>query len=218
MSSTPSSAAPDPVVRTEHRGRVAVVVMDKPPVNGLGEALRRGVAEAVRAANADPAIQALVLTGTVRAFSGGADVTEFGTDKPLIEPNLRQLITLIEDSTKPVVAAIAGVALGGGLELALGCHFRVALADASLGLPEVKLGLIPGAGGTQRLPRLIGPEAALAMIISGDPVDAKKAAALGIVDALLDGPYPAAAVEWAAANASTTRRLRDADDKLDAAR
>ena len=208
MSSTPSSAAPDPVVRTEHRGRVAVVVMDKPPVNGLGEALRRGVAEAVRAANADPAIQALVLTGTARAFSGGADVTEFGTDKPLIEPNLRQLITLIEDSAKPVVAAIAGVALGGGLELALGCHFRVALADASLGLPEVKLGLIPGAGGTQRLPRLLGVKGALDMIVSGAPVPAGRLAGTPLIDAMAETDLVAFAVAYAEEVVAEQRPIR----------
>ena len=137
-------------------GGIAVVSMNKPPVNGLGFALRSGIVEALDEANADPAVKAIVLTGTARAFSGGADVTEFGTPKASQEPNLRTVITLLENSAKPVVAAIGGVCLGGGLELAMGAHFRVALPDASLGLPEVKLGLLPGAGGTQRLPRLIG--------------------------------------------------------------
>lgn len=206
MSNPPASAGP--VVRTEQRGAVAVIFMDKPPVNGLGEALRRGVAEAVRAAQADPAVQALVLTGTPRAFSGGADVTEFGTDKPLIEPNLRQLITLIEDSTKPVVAAIAGVCLGGGLELALGCHFRVALADASLGLPEVKLGLLPGAGGTQRLPRLLGVKGALDLIVPGNPVPAGRLAGTPLIDAIAEADLVAFAVAFAEEVVAEQRPIR----------
>ena len=189
--------APSPVVGYETRGPVAVLTMNKPPVNGLGMALRAGIVEMVARANADAAVQAIVLTGSARAFSGGADVTEFGTPKALEEPNLRSVIIAVEASAKPVVAAIAGVALGGGLELAMGCHFRVALPDASLGLPEVKLGLLPGATGTQRLPRLIGVEAALNMIVSGNPAPAKKFAGTPLIDALAEGDLVDFAVAFA---------------------
>src|SRR4051794_14539908 len=155
-------------------GDVAVVTLAKPPVNSLGAELRAGLVDAIDAANADPAVRAIVIAGSARAFSGGADVTEFGTPKAAREPILRNVIAVVENSPKPVVAAIAGTALGGGLELALGAHYRVAHADAQLGLPEIKLGLLPGAGGTQRLPRLLGLEAALNMIVSGDSVAAAK--------------------------------------------
>jgi 3-hydroxyacyl-CoA dehydrogenase len=168
-------------------GDVAVVTMNKPPINGLGAELRAGIADALDAANANPAVRAIVLTGTARAFSGGADVTEFGTPKALREPNLRVVIGLLENNPKPVIAAIAGQCLGGGLELAMGAHFRVALADASLGLPEVKLGLLPGAGGTQRLPRLIGLEAALNIIVYGAPVAAAKFKGTPLIDQIVDG-------------------------------
>jgi len=174
-----------------------VITMDKGPVNGLGAELRTGVADALDRANADAAVQAIVLTGTERAFSAGADVTEFGTPKALREPNLRVLIDLIEANAKPVVAAIAGQCLGGGLELALGCHFRVAKADAQLGLPEVKIGLLPGAGGTQRLPRLIGLEAALNMAVGGNPVPAKAFAGTPLVDRIAEGDLVDAAVAYA---------------------
>jgi len=162
------------VVSIRVQGPVAVLTMDRPPVNSLGYDLRVGIADRLDEANANPAVQAIVLTGTARAFSAGADVTEFGTSKGAKEPNLRVIIGLLENNAKPVIGAIAGQCLGGGLELALGCHFRVAAPDAQLGLPEVKIGLLPGAGGTQRLPRLIGLEAALNMIVSGAPVAAAK--------------------------------------------
>jgi len=167
----------NPCVNYEIDGEIAVIAMDKPPINGLGAQLRKGIADALDLASADPAVKAIVLIGTPRAFSGGADVTEFGTPKALREPNLRVVISLLEDSAKPVIAAISGVCMGGGLELALGAHFRVALPDALLGLPEVKLGLLPGAGGTQRLPRLIGLEAALNMIVYGAPRLGRRASA-----------------------------------------
>ena len=154
-------------VTTSLRGEIAVITMDRPPVNSLGADLRSGVADAFDAAIANNAVKAIVLTGSARAFSAGADISEFGTPRALRDPNLLALIKLLESSPKPLVAAIAGQCLGGGLELAMGCHWRVALADAQLGLPEVKLGLLPGAGGTQRLPRLIGLERALNMIVSG---------------------------------------------------
>ena len=160
-------------------------------------------------------MRAVVLAGTPRAFSGGADITEFGG--PSRAPTLRDLIAQIEAMTKPVIAAIHGVALGGGLELALGCHWRVAWKGARLGLPEIKLGLLPGAGGTVRLPRLIGVEAALKVILSGDPVPPERAE--GVVDAILDGPYPDAAIAWAEGKAGQPlRRVRDDDAKLAPAR
>ena len=184
-------------VSIQNHGPVAVLHMNRPPVNSLGYDLRAGIVDALDRANADPSVLIIVLTGTARAFSAGADVTEFGTAKASQEPNLRVLIGLLEDSPKPVVGAIAGQCLGGGLELAMGCHFRVALADAQLGLPEVKIGLLPGAGGTQRLPRLIGLEAALNMIVSGNPVAAVKFAGTPLVDRIVDGDLVAGAVAFA---------------------
>ena len=184
-------------VSIQNHGPVAVLHMDRPPVNSLGYDLRAGIADALDRANADASVAIIVLTGTARAFSAGADVTEFGTAKAGREPNLRVVIGLLENSAKPVVGAIAGQCLGGGLELAMGCHFRVALADAQLGLPEVKIGLLPGAGGTQRLPRLIGLEAALNMIVSGAPVAAAKFAGTPLVDRIIDGDLVAGAVAFA---------------------
>ncbi len=151
-------------------GSVAVITMANPPVNGLGLATRQGIVDGLGRANADAAVSSIVITGAGGAFSGGADIKEFGTDKSLQEPNLLSVIAAIENSAKPVVAAMHTVAMGGGLELALGCHYRIAAPGCSIALPEVKLGLIPGAGGTQRLPRVIGVEAALNLIVSGEPV------------------------------------------------
>ena len=151
-------------------GSVAVITMANPPVNGLGLATRQGIVDGLGRANADAAVTSILITGAGGAFSGGADIKEFGTDKSLQEPNLLSVIAAIENSAKPVVAAMHSVAMGGGLELALGCHYRIAAPGCSIALPEVKLGLIPGAGGTQRLPRVIGVEAALNLIVSGEPV------------------------------------------------
>ncbi|HSV81203.1 MAG TPA: 3-hydroxyacyl-CoA dehydrogenase NAD-binding domain-containing protein [Ramlibacter sp.] len=159
-------------------GDVAVITMNNPPVNGLGHATRMAVASGLDQANADPAVKAIVLTGAGKAFSGGADIREFGTPKALAEPNLLSLIRACENSSKPVVAAIHSVAMGGGLELSLGCHYRIAAPGANIALPEVKLGLIPGAGGTQRLPRVLGVEPALNMIVSGEPVKSELLARL----------------------------------------
>ena len=183
--------------RTETRGGVAVLTLANPPVNGLGAALRSGIVADLDRALADASISAIVITGTERAFSGGADVREFGTPLAARQPHLATVIEAIEASPKPVVAAISGLALGGGLELAMGCHFRVATPTALLGLPEVKLGLLPGAGGTQRLPRLIGLEAALNMIVSGEPVAAAKFEGTGLVDAIAPGDVVDAAVAFA---------------------
>ena len=185
----------------EARGAIAVITLNNPPVNGLGYATRRGIADGVERANADAAIKAIVITGAGKAFSGGADIREFGTPKAMAEPNLLSVIALLEASAKPVVAAVHGVAMGGGLELALGCHYRVAAAGALVALPEVKLGLLPGAGGTQRLPRVLGVETALNMIVSGEPVKSELLAAMPgqkLFDKLVDGDLIAAALAFAA--------------------
>src|SRR3954466_9218126 len=151
-------------------GDVAVITLNNPPVNGLGYATRTAIAQGIDQANADPAVKAIVITGAGKAFSGGADIKEFGSPKATAEPNLLSVILACENSTKPIVAALHSVAMGGGLELALGCHYRIAAPGTNVALPEVKLGLIPGAGGTQRLPRVLGVETALNMIVSGEPV------------------------------------------------
>ena len=202
----------NPYVSCAVDGAVALITMNKPPVNGLGADLRAGIVAALDQANANAAVKAIVLTGTAKAFSGGADVTEFGTPKALREPNLRVVIALLEDNPKPVVAAISGVCLGGGLELALGAHFRVAGPDAMLGLPEVKLGLLPGAGGTQRLPRLLGVEAALNIIVSGNPVPAAQFADTPLIDLIADGDVIHAATQFARkviADGLPLKRVRD---------
>ena len=159
-------------------GDVAVITLNNPPVNGLGYETRLGITNALAQANADAAVKAVVLTGAGKAFSGGADIREFGSPKALQEPNLLSVILALENSAKPVVAAIHSVAMGGGLELALGCHYRIAAPGCNVALPEVKLGLIPGAGGTQRLPRVLGVEPALNMIVSGEPIKSEMLAML----------------------------------------
>ena len=159
-------------------GDVAVITLNNPPVNGLGLSTRLGVAAGLEKANADPAVKAIVLTGAGKAFSGGADINEFNSPKAYAEPNLLSVIRAVESSGKPVVAALHSVAMGGGLELALGCHYRIAAPGTSVALPEVKLGLIPGAGGTVRLPRALGVETALNMIVSGEPVKSELLAQL----------------------------------------
>ncbi|MBU6436953.1 MAG: enoyl-CoA hydratase/isomerase family protein [Betaproteobacteria bacterium] len=151
-------------------GSIAVITLNNPPVNGLGHATRLAITEGLDKAQADAAVKAVVITGAGKAFSGGADIREFNTPKMAQEPSLHSVIRAIETSTKPVVAAIHSVCMGGGLELALGCHYRIAAPGAQIALPEVKLGLLPGAGGTQRLPRVIGVENALNMIVSGEAV------------------------------------------------
>ena len=151
-------------------GSVAVITLDNPPVNGLGQATRRALTDGLQQANADQAVTSIIITGAGKAFSGGADIKEFGSPKAMAEPNLLSVILAVENSAKPVVAAIHSVCMGGGLELALGCHYRIAAPGCSVALPEVKLGLLPGAGGTQRLPRALGVEPALNMIVSGEPV------------------------------------------------
>ena len=159
-------------------GDIAVITLNNPPVNGLGLSTRQAIADGVIQANADAAVKAIVVTGAGKAFSGGADIKEFGSPKALQEPNLLSVILLLENSAKPVVAAIHSVCMGGGLELALGAHYRIVAPGTSVALPEVKLGLVPGAGGTQRLPRVLGVEAALNMIVSGEPVKSELLASL----------------------------------------
>lgn len=159
-------------------GDVAVITLNNPPVNGLGHATRQGIADGMAKANADAAVKAIVITGAGKAFSGGADIKEFGSPKAMQEPNLNSVISVLENSTKPVIAAIHTVVMGGGLELALGCHYRVAAPGTSVALPEVKLGLLPGAGGTQRLPRVLGVEPALNMIVSGEAIKSEMLAML----------------------------------------
>ena len=159
-------------------GAIAVITLNNPPVNGLGAATRWGITQGLDQANADAAVQAIVITGAGKAFSGGADIKEFGSPKAMQEPNLLSVILALENSGKPVVAAIHSVCMGGGLELALGCHYRIAAPGTSVALPEVKLGLLPGAGGTQRLPRVLGVEPALNMIVSGEPIKSEMLAML----------------------------------------
>ncbi|MFM8546847.1 MAG: 3-hydroxyacyl-CoA dehydrogenase NAD-binding domain-containing protein [Betaproteobacteria bacterium] len=178
-------------------GNLAVITLRNPPVNGLGFELRRSICDGVQQAIADPAIEAIVLTGAGKAFSGGADIREFNTPKAVAEPNLLSVIRLIESSPKPVIAAIHSVAMGGGLELAMGCHFRVASPGAQIALPEVKLGVLPGAGGTQRLPRLVGLEAGLNMIVSGQTVLSEKLAQTKLFDQIVEGDLVAGAKAFA---------------------
>ena len=160
------------------QGDIALITLDNPPVNGLGHSTRVGIADGMAKALADSVVQAIIITGAGKAFSGGADIREFGSSKAMMEPNLNSVILLLEKSTKPVVAAIHSVAMGGGLELALGCHYRIAAPGASIALPEVKLGLLPGAGGTQRLPRVLGVEAGLNMVVSGEAIKSEMLAML----------------------------------------
>ncbi|MBD8542716.1 enoyl-CoA hydratase/isomerase family protein [Oxalobacteraceae sp. CFBP 8755] len=167
-------------------GSVAVITLNNPPVNGLGLATRTAAVAGIHQAEADPAVTAIVITGAGKAFSGGADIREFTSPKALTEPTLHTLIATAEGAAKPVVAAIHSVCMGGGLELALGCHYRVAAPGAQIALPEVKLGLLPGAGGTQRLPRMLGLEKALDMILTGAPVLSDKLAGTALFDRVFD--------------------------------
>ncbi len=179
------------------RDGIAVITLNNPPVNGLGFSTRLGIVEGIERAQADASVRAIVLIGAGKAFSGGADITEFNTPKATQEPTLHTVIKVVEASPKPVVAAIHSVAMGGGLELALGAHYRIASAGAQIALPEVKLGLLPGAGGTQRLPRAVGLETALNMIVSGAPVMSEKLAGSGLFDQMAEGDLLDAAIEFA---------------------
>jgi len=196
--------------RADHA--VAVLSFSNAPVNGLSHAVRSELAAALARATADGAVRTIVLTGSNGLFSGGADIREFGTPAMVREPHLRQLIEMVETSDKPVIAAIAGLCLGGGLELALAAHYRVASTGARLGLPEVKLGLLPGAGGTQRLPRLVGVDLAISMITSGEPVLAPLLATTALLDRVVDGDPVAAALELATTAEFGTRPPRRTRD------
>ena len=183
------------VVKSERISAVAVVTVDSPPVNALSHAVRSALKTALDAAIADPAVEAIVLACAGRTFIAGADIGELGKPRP--EPLTPTLIATLEASPKPVVAALHGTALGGGFELAMGCHYRVAVPQARMGLPEVKIGILPGAGGTQRLPRLVGVPLALDMIATGEPINAARAHEKGVVDEIVTGDLRTAAIAFA---------------------
>jgi 3-hydroxyacyl-CoA dehydrogenase len=202
-------------VTSQRDGTIAVVTVDNPPVNALRHDVRAGLLEAFKAARDDAGVEAMVIICAGRTFIAGADITEFG--KPRQSPSLIDLIEALDALPKPTIAAMHGTPLGGGLELALGCHFRIAAPGTRLGLPEIKLGLLPGAGGTQRLPRLVGVDKALGMILSGDPIPAKDALASGLVDEIVEGDLRQGALAFArrvVADKRPLRRVRDLDDKL----
>jgi 3-hydroxyacyl-CoA dehydrogenase len=187
ISKSPSGAA----------NAAAIIKLDNPPVNALSHAARQRIVNELTQAEADPAITAVILIGSDEIFSGGADVKEFNSPKAAAEPSLDTMIRRFERSSKPTIAAISGTCLGGGFELALGCHFRIASESARVGLPEVKIGLIPGAGGTQRLPRVVGLEIAVNMIVSGEPVRAADLAQTPLFDRVVPDNLPAAAQSFA---------------------
>jgi 3-hydroxyacyl-CoA dehydrogenase len=196
------------------RDGVAVLTLDNPPVNGLGHSTRLGIVEGIGRAGYDPGVRAIVLIGAGKAFSGGADITEFNTPKATQEPTLMTVIKAVEGSGKPVVAAIYAVAMGGGLELALGAHYRIAAPGAQIALPEVKLGLLPGAGGTQRLPRAVGLETALNMIVTGAPTPSEQLAPTALFDEIAQGDLLDAALLFArqaADRGAPHPRVRDRD-------
>src|SRR5919205_3417583 len=184
-------------ISTRRHGDVLIVLSNNPPVNALSAAVRQGLVAAIEEAEADDAVNAVVIACEGQTFFAGADVSEFGTPKAFQQPMLPQVVDRIEACTKPVVAAIHGTALGGGLEVALACHYRVAVPSAKLGTPEVKLGLLPGAGGTQRLPRVAGVRKALEMCATGNPIGAKEAFDCGLVDRLIEGELIPHAVAYA---------------------
>jgi 3-hydroxyacyl-CoA dehydrogenase len=202
-------------VSMQRDGSVAVIVVDNPPVNALKHEVRAGLLENFTRAAEDKSVDAIVVTGAGRTFIAGADINEFG--KPMKSPGLSEVIAAIEKIQKPTIAAMHGTPLGGGLEVTLGCNFRVASAETRLGLPEIKLGIIPGAGGTQLLPRLVGVEKGLAMILSGDPISAKDALATGLIDEIIEGDLVRGAVAFARKVVTEKRALkhvRDFDEKI----
>ncbi|MBT7604500.1 MAG: 3-hydroxyacyl-CoA dehydrogenase [Kordiimonadaceae bacterium] len=183
------------IVLTEIKENIAVVTIDNPPVNALSHVVRSGVSDAIQELCKDTSVKAIILICVGRTFCAGADISEFG--KPPLSPSLSNLMAKMDQINKPLIAAIHGTALGGGFELALGCHYRIMIEGAKVGLPEVNLGLIPGAGGTQRLPRLIGVAAALEMITSGKPISARKAFEVGVVDRICDNNLLVSATKFA---------------------
>ena len=205
----------DTLVRFEKHGAIGVITVDNPPVNALSPGVPEGIIASVDAGVADPDVKAMVLIGAGRSFIAGADIRQFGKGRP---PLKRKTYDAFEASPKPIVAAIHGYALGGGLENALGCHYRIAVASAKVGLPEVLIGLLPGGGGTQRLPRLIGPKTALDMIVSGRHVPAEEAGEMGILDRVIpaDGDLLAEAIKLAEemADVRPLPLIRNDDSKL----
>jgi 3-hydroxyacyl-CoA dehydrogenase len=198
------------------RDGIAVITLNNPPVNGLGNALRAGIATGLEKADGDPDVKAVVLIGSSKVFSGGADIREFNT--PMKKPNLPEVNDLQDSMQKPLVAAIGGFALGGGLELALACHYRIATEKTVLGLPEVKLGILPGSGGTQRLPRIIAVHEAARMIILGDAIPAARAKELGLVDEIATGDLLESALAYARLlvdSGKGPRRVRDMPPKVE---
>ncbi|MBI5936664.1 MAG: enoyl-CoA hydratase/isomerase family protein, partial [Betaproteobacteria bacterium] len=189
-------------------GSTAVITLDNPPVNGLGYDLRVGIVAGIDRASADPAVKAVVMIGNERAFSGGADIREFGSPKAYALPNLPAVIQIVENCPKPVIAAISGVCMGGGFELTLGAHFRIAKPDAKIALPEVKLGLIPGAGGTQRGPRILGVEGALNLMVKGDPVPASSFKGTPLIDEFVEGDLLPSALAFADKVVAEQRPIR----------
>ena len=200
--------------RYEVKGDVAVITLDNPPVNGLNHTVRTAVVEGLDRAAADPNVKAIVITGAGKAYSGGADIKEFGGPKALAEPTLHTMINVIESSPKPVIAAIHTVCMGGGLEFSLACHYRVASPGAQIALPEVKLGLLPGAGGTQRLPRVVGLEAALNMIVSGASVPSEQFKGTALFDEIVEGDLMTGALAFASKVAGTRPLPRVRDRKV----
>jgi 3-hydroxyacyl-CoA dehydrogenase len=196
------------------RDGIAVITMNNPPVNGLGSVLRPGIMDGIKKAAADPAVKALVIIGSAKAFSGGADIREFNTPKMNVPPSLPEINDAQDAFAKPMIAAIGGFALGGGCELALGCHYRVALPKAQIGLPEAKLGLLPGSGGTQRLPRVVGAAKAIQMMTTGNPIPAEKALGLGLVDEIIQGDLLEGAIVFAKKQ-TKPKRIRDLAVKVE---
>jgi 3-hydroxyacyl-CoA dehydrogenase len=203
-------------ITTHRHGDILVVASNNPPVNALGHGVREGLVAAIAEADGDDAVKAVVIVCRGQTFFAGADISEFGTPKSFEYPALPQVVDIIENCTKPVVAAIHGTAFGGGLEVALASHYRVALPSAKLGVPEVKLGLLPGAGGTQRLPRVAGVRKALEMAATGNPIGAKEAYECGLVDRLIEGELEPHAVAFAeeVKNARPLPRSSARQDKL----
>ncbi|MEB0139504.1 MULTISPECIES: 3-hydroxyacyl-CoA dehydrogenase NAD-binding domain-containing protein [unclassified Undibacterium] len=196
-------------------GSTAIITLHNPPVNGLGHATRQAIVAGMKQAQDDATITAIIITGAGKAFSGGADIKEFNSPKAFAEPGLHSVISIIESSEKPVIAAIHSVCMGGGLELALGCHYRIASPGAQIALPEVKLGILPGAGGTQRLPRVVGLELALNMIVSGTPIASEKLAKTGLFSSIAEGDLMTAALALAEQVADQRPLPRVRDIKID---
>src|SRR3954465_4782330 len=222
MDARPSEATETKMspIATHRHGDVLVITSNNPPVNALGHAVREGLVRAIEQADADEAGKAVVIICQGQTFFAGADISEFGTPKSMQPPVLPQVVDIIENCTKPVVAAIHGTAFGGGLEVALASHYRVAVPSAKLGVPEVKLGLLPGAGGTQRLPRIAGVQKALEMATSGNPIGAKEAYEIGLVDRLIEGDLEQHAVAYAeeVRDVRPIPKSSERDDKLAEAR